>query len=294
MLSILTTVDPCKGTVSHKLSHCGHVFCIDCLQGMYKNAIKTGDIAMVRCPDPECAKPKRKRAPPAPNGEVQPYNPIREPPMPPTMKPFELQTLNIPPDYIQRYLFMKRKVYLDADPNTIICPRDWCQNPSRSAVEHFEAMLRAGMLGEYFFGEKITASPFSVPSTAERMRSRLDICTKCGFAFCKVCEQSWHGETVICRGKNYVKSETELKDERYIASISTYCPGCECAVLKSEGCNHMSCKCGVHFCFLCGAYLNPDMPYAHFNTKGKWCYMKLWEGEDVTGGGRVPMEDYEE
>lgn len=288
-------LDPCKGSVSHKLSHCGHVFCISCLQDLYKSAIKTGEVSMVRCPDPACV-PKKKKAfplppPPAVNlaiGNAAPtvvlpvleYNPVREPPMPPTINPYELQQLKIPQDYISRYLFMKRKIYLDADPRTIVCPRHWCQAHSRSAIDLFESMLRAGMLGEYFVGEKPTASPFSIPTRAEQAKDRLDICSKCNFAFCKRCEASWHGESVICRGKNHIKSEEEIKDEKYIESITTYCPSCECPVLKSEGCNHITCRCGLHFCFLCGEYLSPDQPYAHYNTKGKACYMKLWEGED--------------
>ena len=56
------------------------------------------------------------------------------------------------------------------------------------------------------------------------------------------------------------------------------------------GCNHMRCfQCGSHFCYLCGAWLDADNPYQHFNKQGTECFMKLWEleeGDEGDGEGR--------
>lgn len=30
------------------------------------------------------------------------------------------------------------------------------------------------------------------------------------------------------------------------------CPKCKFYVERTEGCNHMTCKCGNHFCYKCG------------------------------------------
>ena len=51
----------------------------------------------------------------------------------------------------------------------------------------------------------------------------------------------------------------------------------------------MTClQCKTHFCYLCGAWLNPDHPYAHFNDpKNKHCFQRLMDGVegDMANGG---------
>lgn len=109
----------------------------------------------------------------------------------------------------------------------------------------------------------------------------------------------WHGDRVICRSKDAPLSPEELANEEYLRSNTTACPQCSAPVLKSHGCNHMICKCLTHFCFLCSAYLPPNEPYKHFNTKG-FCYQKLWVGEEGDGederlpNGLVPEEVLQE
>ncbi|CCF45106.1 RING finger protein, partial [Colletotrichum higginsianum] len=49
-------LDPKKGSVCHKMLDCGHIFCIQCLQEFYDNAITEGDLATVRCLAPNCSK----------------------------------------------------------------------------------------------------------------------------------------------------------------------------------------------------------------------------------------------
>ena len=56
--------------------------------------------------------------------------------------------------------------------------------------------------------------------------------------------------------------------------------------------------CNTHFCYLCSSWLSEDNPYAHFNTEGGECYMKLWELEEGDGEGargvpvRAPPADH--
>ncbi|XPS81793.1 RBR-type E3 ubiquitin transferase [Ascochyta lentis] len=43
----------------------------------------------------------------------------------------------------------------------------------------------------------------------------------------------------------------------------------------------MTCvQCRTHFCYLCSAFLDPCLPYSHFNQQGSWCYQRLWEGQN--------------
>ena len=60
-------------------------------------------------------------------------------------------------------------------------------------------------------------------------------------------------------------------------------------------------KCDTHFCYLCGAYLEKENPYEHFNNKFHGCYMRLWELEGGEEGAIVhafnndfddPQEDH--
>lgn len=54
-------------------------------------------------------------------------------------------------------------------------------------------------------------------------------------------------------------------------------------------------QCQTHFCYLCGAWVNPDNVYAHWNDpKQKHCYGRLMDGvegeEGVVFGGRRGAE----
>ena len=72
----------------------------------------------------------------------------------------------------------------------------------------------------------------------------------CQNRFCKDCVK-WHRENEAC---DYFKWE------------GMRCPGCHCPTIKSEGCNHISCRCGAHWCYKCGA--------GPFKTGGE-CYDHL-------------------
>ena len=59
------------------------------------------------------------------------------------------------------------------------------------------------------------------------------------------------------------------------------CPGCAVPSVKAEGCNHMTCVCGAHWCWLCGCAVDARDPAAHFT--------------DVAGGdvaARCKMQQY--
>ena len=68
-------------------------------------------------------------------------------------------------------------------------------------------------------------------------------CMKCNRAeFCMKCTKSSHG------------GDCDKLDEaciELIRSTTKKCPRCAYAIEKNDGCNHMSCRCGAHFCWLC-------------------------------------------
>lgn len=285
-------LDPKKGTKCHKMIDCGHVFCLDCLQDFYNDAITEGNIPSVRCLAPNCAKERADALSSAGKKTRKPKTSI---------SPSELLQIGLSDEIVKRYVMLKYKTELESDKNTVYCPRQWCGGAARSKKHKKPAGLNfeevevsdAESEGE----EDGNGKPFN---TADL----LAICEECNFAFCSRCLQTWHGEFVLCAPK---RNKDELTEEEkasleYLKLHTSPCPTCSAPAQKTHGCNHMICsRCETHFCYLCSSWLEPENPYKHYNEQagGKvtGCYMRLWEleegdGDDVglgfLGGHRLP------
>ncbi|KAK9845359.1 hypothetical protein WJX81_004361 [Elliptochloris bilobata] len=107
-------------------------------------------------------------------------------------------------------------------------------------------------------------------------------CPKCLFAFCTLCNESWHGRSTQCvsaelklallrqrmtgvRDKSQMaelrKREQEYCSLAHIKGISKQCPSCGMAIQKMEGCNKVTCSCGTFFCWKCNRAI---AGYSHF------------------------------
>lgn len=314
--TVLTAIlDPKKGTKCHRMLDCGHVFCIECLQDFYNNAIKEGDLASVRCLEPSCAK-KREIAQ-APGSK-------RRRKLKTYLSPSELLQIPLESEMVKRYVTLKYKTALESDKNVIYCPREGCQGAARSkkhkkpeGFELHETEEDSDLEDEHPAEEasetpRPTIKPF-------KLEDRLAVCEDCGFAFCSRCYKGWHGDYVICapsRGKEELNEEEKASLD-FISLHTTPCPTCSCPAQKTHGCNHMYVtrklyvsftvtdlpvsricyRCQTHFCYLCSAWLDPANPYQHFNQlpngRRTSCYMRLWEleegdenGQNVFAGGR--------
>lgn len=253
-----------KGVKCHRLLHCGHVFCVECLQDFFNSCITEGDVGLVKCMAPTCDDHTSKNDP--------------------TLDPSELLQISLSHDQVQRYIKFKRKKKYEADPTTIYCPRTWCQGPARSNISSKPEPTNPD---EPPHPRKIFDP--NDRSTIPPAPERLAICQDCSFAFCIVCKASWHGEYLHClpRLSGEITAE-ERASEEYMKLHSTPCPTCLARCQKSMGCNHMICfKCDAHFCYLCSKWLIPENPYEHFNNPKGPCYMRLWELEGGDGGEGV-------
>ncbi|KAI3339908.1 RWD domain-containing protein [Ustulina deusta] len=260
-------LDPKKGSVCHKMVDCEHVFCIQCLQDFYNNAITEGDVAAVTCLAPNCAREREKNA--TAESSLKPRKPKT------SINPSELLQIPLDQDLVKRYVMLKHKTKLESDKNTVYCPRSWCQGAARSKrhkkPEGFELV--------------------DSDEEDDEDMGLLAICEDCGFAFCTRCAQGWHGELNYCLPKERKDAITEEEKAslEYLKLHSTPCPTCAAPCQKSHGCNHMRCfRCQTHFCYLCSAWLHPSNPYKHFNTQPSGdqissCYMRLWELEGGDG-----------
>jgi len=142
--------------------------------------------------------------------------------------------------------------------------------------------------------------------SSKDLETNMALCSHCKFAFCVMCQRSWHGPSPCLIIPSNIK---ELKDEydtatpeekrsleirygkatlrrafeehdsaEYLVSNSKMCPSCGARIEKTTGCNKMTCwHCGDHFCWLCGKVLFKYNPYAHFRTPGE-CEGKLFDG----------------
>lgn len=275
-------LEPKKGSTCYKLDRCQHVFCKQCLQDFYNNAIKEGDVATVRCLDPSCGKEQGAQK----KKERQ-------------LHPRELLAMGVEEPTVRRYVEMKRKKTLESDKNTVYCPRPWCQHPARSPK--YPPIPKN--LADYPDTDDSESEGSSTAKVATVIdpSDRLAICEneKCQLAFCRTCYKSWHGPYARCHPRDPSELSAEEKASYdYIAQNTSPCPYCNSPTQKTMGCNHMNCyQCHTHFCYLCGSWLDQHNPYQHFNKKGTPCYGKLWEleeGDEGQGGGFVGARRWEQ
>ncbi|KAI9158692.1 E3 ubiquitin-protein ligase itt1 [Paramyrothecium foliicola] len=270
--------------VCHEMLDCGHVFCLQCLQDFYNDAINTGSIETVRCITPNCAK---DRAESQSKGKTRKTRKM-------LINPSELLQIGLSEDTVKRYVSLKYKMELEADKNTVYCPRSWCNGAARSkthkkpsgleVIDASDSESEPEMQGGQEGGDAKKTTPVD-----KSMEDLIAICEDCSFAFCSRCFQSWHGTFFYCRPKriNEELTEEEKASLEYIQRYTSPCPTCGASTQKTFGCNHMLCsRCHTHFCYLCSAWLEPGNPYKHYNNERSQCYMRLWELEE--GDGEAP------
>ncbi|ROT43188.1 RWD-domain-containing protein [Sodiomyces alkalinus F11] len=277
-------LEPKKGAVCHRMLECGHVFCTACLQDFYKTAITEGDLAVVRCLTPNCAKDRAAAQAEAGSGKRRRVRAF--------LSPSELLQMGLSQEIVSRYVTLKYKTELESDKNTIYCPRSWCDGAARSKKHKKPEGLELVEVSDDEEAEKSDEKDDKGKKTkkSEDPSERLAICEDCGFAFCSRCFQSWHGEFFLCiprRDSDEITPEEQASID-YIAHHTTSCPTCGVPSQKTRGCNHMICfRCQTHFCYLCAAWLPPASPFEHYNERPDGsrtgCYMRLWELENGDG-----------
>lgn len=284
-------LEPKKGSSCYRMERCSHVFCIGCLQDYYNNCIKEGDVNNVKCMSTECGKTGSK-------GKKKDR----------LLSPKELLQIPISRDQIERYANIKRKKKIESDPSIIFCPRSWCQGAMRT--DKYPKIIDVAQMDDSDSEAEEEERPQETGTTTEpgpakraigvRGMERLAVCEDCNIAFCVVCLASWHGDFVRCQPRDPNQlTEEDQASLNFISKNTSPCPYCSVPCQKSHGCNHMTCaQCETHFCYLCGAWLNPDHPYAHFNDpKQKHCFQRLMDGAegdmangDIQFGGRRGAE----
>ena len=99
-------------------------------------------------------------------------------------------------------------------------------------------------------------------------------CPLCHKDYCLFCKNEWH-KGMSCQ--EYMDSKDVNKlDEKFNKFVRgqnyKICPKCGIWVEKTEGCNHMRCRCGADFCYKCGKLIPPplhDCPCWNNNPDGE-------------------------
>ncbi len=111
-----------------------------------------------------------------------------------------------------------------------------------------------------------------------------EVCTAC-------CDESHTGMT--CAERQALKDtgvQERLLEGWAAENNAKKCPSCRVLVQKAEGCNHMSCKCGVHFCWICVGAFEAGRIYDHMTqAHGDW-YADPGRGQRQATGTQIPDE----
>ncbi|KAH6664236.1 hypothetical protein B0J14DRAFT_249408 [Halenospora varia] len=79
-------------------------------------------------------------------------------------------------------------------------------------------------------------------------------CSACSFVSCARHNVGWHNRETCDEYEKRVRkgmAGASKKSEKVIAKISKKCPKCQRAINKNGGCMHMTCVCGLEFCWHC-------------------------------------------
>ncbi|KAK6349555.1 hypothetical protein TWF696_005839 [Orbilia brochopaga] len=112
-------------------------------------------------------------------------------------------------------------------------------------------------------------------------------CLSCRKRTCTKCNTRWHDFARIeCRLDNDFNAFMDLA----LTKSWSQCYSCGEVVEKTEGCVHMSCRCGAQFCYRCGGKW-PRCPCSKGEHKPK--FMKVTDSELMSSGEEYTVERQE-
>ncbi|KAL4318548.1 hypothetical protein GQ457_18G005570 [Hibiscus cannabinus] len=131
-------------------------------------------------------------------------------------------------------------------------------------------------------------SKYAKDALAGIERSGARKCLKCHGLFCINCKVPWH-TSMTCedyKRKNPLPAAADLK-LKSLARMNLWrqCVKCNHMIELSEGCYHMTCRCGYEFCYNCGA---------EWKNKKATCSCPLWEEDLIWNENRDSDEEEEE
>ncbi|KAJ8037441.1 hypothetical protein HOLleu_18254 [Holothuria leucospilota] len=90
------------------------------------------------------------------------------------------------------------------------------------------------------------------------------LCPQCGKETCRDCQQDWKDHFGKKCEELESKSEEQLRtkyEEKLTEALIRTCHRCKASIVKENGCNKMTCRCGAKMCYICR---KPNIDYNHF------------------------------
>ncbi|GAA5917606.1 hypothetical protein JCM6882_004873 [Rhodosporidiobolus microsporus] len=156
------------------------------------------------------------------------------------------------------------------DCKAFFAPRSWRDFLPQKTIDGLEKIAQESEVGKAFEGvEGFETCPFCPYACfIENPDERLFRCERadCRKVSCRKCRKEGH-VPLTCEEAD---SERRLPGvhavaESMTAALIRNCPKCKVATAKIDGCNHMTCQCGAHWCYICRALIKG---YGHFNDRG--------------------------
>ena len=122
-------------------------------------------------------------------------------------------------------------------------------------------------------------------------------CPSCFSTICPSCHEEAH-EGMTCDERKLHSNSAEqerLTNEWASMNGVKKCPTCSVWLEKTEGCNHMECKCGAHICWRCMGVFTAGTIYAHMETDHGGIYddAPQWANQPEPNDVHAPVDDNE-
>ncbi|GMQ09379.1 hypothetical protein CsSME_00052775 [Camellia sinensis var. sinensis] len=157
---------------------------------------------------------------------------------------------------------------------------------SRDVIERWDEVLCESMIpaSEKFYCPFKDCSFLLVNDNGEEVIRECE-CPKCHRLFCAQCYVPWHSG-IECEEFQRLNDDERGREDlmvRELAKSSSWmrCPHCKFYVEKTEGCLHMTCRCGFQFCYACGETWSQTHSGKRMNTNVEVTNMNINEVTDV-------------
>ncbi|GFR46017.1 hypothetical protein Agub_g7496 [Astrephomene gubernaculifera] len=130
----------------------------------------------------------------------------------------------------------------------------------RQRYEESEASSLISASARIYCPHADCSCPLELADLADVPPDQPAVCPACWRAFCPRCRTTgWH-QSYTCEEHQQLPPQLQSRPAEEAASLTLIrtrawqpCPDCHMMVERSEGCNHMRCRCGAEFCYACGA-----------------------------------------
>ena len=135
----------------------------------------------------------------------------------------------------------------------------------------FQALVEAAFrsyLDEHSQELKYCTTPDCQQIYRHSPETRILQCPSCFSSICSACDDDAH-EGMTCKERRDQKNPS-VQDRLFNKWADEHCkrcPECRSVIEKIDGCNHITCRCGAHFCWKCGKTFKSSEIYQHMNTE---------------------------